>query len=79
MDELRALLKSLNLTARDALSTKSPSLKKMGIDPSEKSDEELLRLMAQEPRLIRRPLIVVDGKPVVGFDRDALNVRLKKG
>ena len=79
MDELRALLKSLNLTARDVLSTKSPSLKKMGIDPSKKSDEELLRLMVQEPRLIRRPLIVVNGKPVIGFDRDALNARLKRG
>ena len=76
---MRALLKSLNLTARDVLSTKSPSLKKLGIDPGKKSDEELLRSMAQEPRLMRRPLIVVDGKPVVGFDRDALNARLEKG
>lgn len=77
-DELRALLKSLNLTARDVLSTKSPSLRKMKIDPKTKSDEELLRLMVKEPRLIRRPLLVVGGKPVVGFNRHALFARSKK-
>jgi len=35
-------------------------------------EEELLRLMAAEPRLIRRPVTVRGDRAVVGFDREAL-------
>lgn len=45
------------------VSTKSPAYKKMGLDEREMSDEELLALMVDEPRLLRRPLIVSEGKP----------------
>lgn len=76
--ELRALLKSLKLTARDVVSTKSPSYKKLGLDRRAVSEDELIALMAQEPRLIRRPLIVVDGQPVVGFDKAKLMEVLKR-
>ncbi len=64
------MLKSLKLEPRDVLSTKSPAYKKLGLDRRELSDDELLALMVQEPRLLRRPLIVVDGHPVVGLDRE---------
>ncbi len=77
MDELRALLKSLGLSAHDVVSMKSPAYKKMGLDQRTVSDEELLALIVQEPRLLRRPLIVIDGKPVVGFDREKLADTLK--
>ncbi len=60
------------------VSVKSPAYKKMGLDRRQVSDEELLALMVQEPRLLRRPLIVIDGKPVVGFDREQLDERLKR-
>ncbi len=63
---------------RDVVSVKSPAYKKMGLDRREVSDEELLALMVEEPRLLRRPLVVIDGKPVVGFDREKLSERLKK-
>ena len=68
VDELRTLLKSLKLTAHDVISTKSSSYKKMGLDADKFSEEELIALMVQEPRLLRRPLIVIDGKPVIGAD-----------
>jgi arsenate reductase-like glutaredoxin family protein len=35
------------------------------------SDDELIRLMVEEPNLIRRPLITVGGEVVVGFDKSA--------
>ncbi len=63
IDELRALLKSLKLNAHDVVSTKSPAYKKLGLDASKLSEDQLLALMVQEPRLLRRPLIVMDGKP----------------
>ncbi|MBI5032955.1 MAG: hypothetical protein HZB51_20735 [Chloroflexi bacterium] len=75
--ELHALLKTLKLTAHDVISTKSPSYKKMNLEAEKLSEEELLALMVQEPRLLRRPLIVVDAKPVVGFDKEKLTQVLK--
>ena len=50
----------------------------MGLDKRDTSDDELLALMVQEPRLLRRPLIVVNGKPVIGFDKEKLAEVLKK-
>jgi len=32
-------------------------------------DDELIRLMVEEPNLIRRPLMVLGGQVVVGFDK----------
>ncbi len=74
---MRSLLRSLKLTAHDVVSTKSPAYKKMGLDKREVGDDELLALMVEEPRLLRRPLVVINGKPIIGFDRDALTQRLK--
>lgn len=51
---------------RDVLARRSPSARRLGIDPDALDDDELVRLMVQEPRLIRRPLLVVDGRLVVG-------------
>ncbi|MBI4788321.1 MAG: hypothetical protein HY782_14915 [Chloroflexi bacterium] len=49
----------------------------MRLGEREVGEEELLKLMVQEPRLLRRPLVVVDGKPIIGFDRAVLSQRLK--
>jgi arsenate reductase-like glutaredoxin family protein len=35
------------------------------------SDDELLRLMIEEPNLVRRPLFTVGGEIVPGFDKPA--------
>ena len=58
-DELRALAAESSATAM--FSAKSPTVKKLGIDPAALSDDERLELMAGEPRLIRRPIVVIDG------------------
>lgn len=36
------------------------------------SRKEAIRLMAKEPNLIRRPVIVAGGRVVVGFDEDGI-------
>ena len=58
-DELRALAAESSATAM--FSAKSPAVKKLGIDPAALSDDERVHLMAGEPRLIRRPIVVIDG------------------
>lgn len=67
--ELRALLKKWKLKPRDVFSFKSPSVKAMGLQIDTLTDDEMLALMIQEPRLLRRPLIMFEGKPIVGFDK----------
>jgi arsenate reductase-like glutaredoxin family protein len=36
------------------------------------SRQEAIRMMAEEPNLIRRPVIVAGGRVVVGFDEDGI-------
>lgn len=56
----------------DIFSWRSPSVKKMGLTKDELSDDQLISLMLEEPRLIRRPLIQVNGKLIVGTDKQAM-------
>jgi arsenate reductase len=58
-EELRALIG--DTPVRDFFSMKSPSIAKLGLTPESMSDDEMLDWMLKEPRLIRRPLVVVDG------------------
>lgn len=68
-DELRALLKGR--PAATIFARRSPTARKLGLDPARLSDEELIDLMAQHPTLIRRPLLVRGDELIVGFDRAA--------
>jgi arsenate reductase (glutaredoxin) len=73
VEELRALLGEIGLTPRDALSRRSRSYKARVSDRLDSLiDDELLRLMVEDPTLLRRPLAVRDGQAVVGFDRAGL-------
>ena len=59
--ELAAMAGTENIFAR-----RSPSLKKMGLADKELSDDEMIKLMLQEPKLVRRPLLKVGNKLMVG-------------
>lgn len=59
--ELAAMAGTENIFAR-----RSPSLKKLNLADKELSDDEMVKLMLQEPKLIRRPLIKVGDKLMVG-------------
>ncbi|MCI0863968.1 MAG: hypothetical protein J4N69_06995, partial [Chloroflexi bacterium] len=54
--ELAAMVGTENIFAR-----RSPSLKKLGLADKELSDDEMINLMLQEPKLVRRPLLKVGG------------------
>lgn len=45
---------------------RSPSLKKLGLADKDLSDDEMIKLMLQEPKLVRRPLLRVGGKLMIG-------------
>jgi Spx/MgsR family transcriptional regulator len=71
-DEIRALAALHPDGVRGLLSTRSTQLKALGLDRKPVSDAELVALMAKEPRLLRRPLVVDGRRLLVGFDREAL-------
>lgn len=68
--ELRDLLGETN--PADVFSWRSPSARKLGLDRDTITNDELISLMVGEPRLIRRPLIQVEGRLVVGTDKKAM-------
>ena len=72
VDEIRALAALHPDGVRGLLSTRSTQLKALGLHRKPVSDGELVALMAKEPRLLRRPLVVDGRRLVVGFDREAL-------
>ena len=50
----------------DIFARRSPSLKKLGLADKQLTDDEMVDLMLQEPKLVRRPLLKVGGKLMVG-------------
>jgi len=61
---------------RDFLNPKSPAFKSMGLKDRKLTAAEALALMAKEPNLIKRPLVVAGGEIVAGFDRERLRALL---
>ena len=58
--------------ASDMFNPRSSSAKSMGLEPAKLGDNELIDLMLQEPRLIRRPVVRIDNKVYFGADSKVL-------
>jgi arsenate reductase-like glutaredoxin family protein len=70
--ELRDLFKGHD--PRDFLNPKSPAYKARGLAGKTISPDNAIRLMVEDPNLIKRPLVVAGREIIAGFDRE----RLKK-
>ena len=68
--ELRSLLGGR--PPSELFSWNSPSFRKLGVPREELDEDELVRLMIEEPRLIRRPLIQRGDEVLIGTDADAM-------
>ena len=51
---------------------RSPSVKSLGLEPEKLSDDRLIDLMLQEPRLVRRPVVRINGETYFGADSKVL-------
>ena len=69
IDEIKELLKKLNTSVFDIL--RSRDAKSLGLT-MEESEEEVIALMAQHPKLMQRPIGVVGNQAVVGRPHEAL-------
>jgi arsenate reductase len=61
---------------RDFLNPKSPAFKAMGLKGRKLTAAEALALMAKEPNLIKRPLVIAGSDIIAGFDRERLRTLL---
>src|SRR5262245_60925941 len=64
--ELRKLIDKLGITSRDLLRKNEHVYRDLGLEKRELSDDELIRLMVENPDLIQRPIVVRGNKTVLG-------------
>ena len=57
----------------EVFSWRSPSFHKLKLDKDSLDPKDLVRLMAEEPRLIRRPMFRVGDKLIVGGGKKAID------
>jgi arsenate reductase len=60
------LLDRLGLEPRQLMRHKEPEYRSLGLDDPSLSREALIAAMVSNPRLIERPIVVKDGKAVLG-------------
>lgn len=66
--ELAILFERAGLRPRDVVSRRSKVYQARNGEVDAMSDDELLAMMAEEPTLIRRPIVIADTGVVVGHD-----------
>ncbi len=71
-EELDNLLSSTGLTVSDILSTRSNPYKQGNLAEKNLNDDEILDMMTEEPRLIKRPILVSGDSAVVGFNESKI-------
>ncbi|MGB0467254.1 MAG: arsenate reductase (glutaredoxin) [Pontibacterium sp.] len=65
-DELKAVLDKLGLSARDLLRTKEAEYKENHLDDASLTEEQVIQLMTEFPRLIERPIVIKGNKARIG-------------
>ncbi len=65
-EELEAILKMLALQPRDLMRKKEKEYKEAGLDNPELSHAALIQGMLDHPKLIERPIVIKDGKAIIG-------------
>jgi len=64
-EDIKNILKMLGINARDLMRTKEDIYKELNL--KDVTDEEaLINAMAEHPKLIERPIVIKDGKAVIG-------------
>ena len=58
--EIRALASGRSVA--ELFNPKSPSVGKLGLDPEALKEDELIAWMIREPRLMKRPILDLDGR-----------------
>lgn len=71
-EELRTLLEQNNLTVQDVISTRSTPYKQHDLANRDLTDDEILDLMIEDPRLLRRPIVISGDTVIIGHNEKQL-------
>jgi len=63
--ELKEMLKMLGISARELMRTKEDIYKELNLKEV-KDEEKLIEAMAENPKLIERPIVIKNGKAAIG-------------
>ncbi len=70
--ELSELLQQLGMGARELLRTGEMEYRTLGLADPALDDRTLIDAMAAHPKLIERPIVIADGKAVIGRPPEAV-------
>lgn len=65
IEAIKEILNKLKLSARDLMRTKEDAYKSLGLK-DEMDEEKLIKAMAENPKLIERPIVIKGDKAVLG-------------
>lgn len=65
-DELKQVLSQLGISARELLRTKETEFKENGLDDSSLSDDQIIKVMTEVPKLIERPIVIKGDQARIG-------------
>jgi len=65
VDDIKDVLNKLGIKAKDLIRTKETIFKELGLKGVE-DEEILIKAMADNPKLIERPIIITDTKAIIG-------------
>ena len=71
-EELKTLLRLLGMTPRQLLRTGEAACEELGLADPAVGDEAIVQAMVAHPKLIERPIVVVDGKAALGRPPEAV-------
>lgn len=65
-EELKTVLSQLGISARDLLRKKEAEFKENGLDDMSLSDDQIIAVMTQVPKLIERPIVIKGDQARIG-------------
>jgi Spx/MgsR family transcriptional regulator len=72
MDELMNIIKLTREGVKEILATRSETFKNLDVNIDDLRVSEVLELLHNEPRLLRRPILTDGEKLIVGYNRSGL-------
>lgn len=66
VEEITSILKKLGIGARELMRKGEDEYKELNLDNPELSEEQLIQAMADHPRLMERPVVVVGNEARIG-------------
>lgn len=70
--ELTQLLDMLGMTPRELMRKGEPEYRELGLDDPSLDETALIAALARHPRLLERPIVVVNGKAAIGRPPEAV-------